>query len=282
MGTVFKTPKLGDPRLEEFPLGSLSRVSSEKKSLAFHAQVSTGKDVLNYGLTITPGKGLRIPAFGDVNILLATVHLTKEAGMKERVQAISRYQLAMLLGDRSDQTYDRINKALEIWQKTTFLFVTEYGEPGDLTAINKTFNVVSKVEEAGTDGGVFKLTWTEAFWSGFAQGAWQTVDLREAIKLRPVTQRLHCFVQSRFRGSPKLILPLSQLVIHLGLAEGTPVFRNLQQVRSACRELEELKWLPVDEGRFVKGDKEWGISFSRAEPPVPVGAGVLEQSGSLG
>lgn len=274
--------------LSEYPIALLAdRAPSEVKTLFYKDRDET--------LTITGSDLHGLPTAGDVDVIIALLHLTKAKNdFTDPTLHFTRYELLKVLRwpDRGHY-YERLTESLNRWVATTLIYKRAWWDNQRKAKGNISIHILDAVviveraerNHPSTQGqlSLSHIRWGKEFFQSCQANNLKRLDLGTYFSLKSsISKQLYRFLDKRFYKKPSWTFDLRTLACeHVGLSRNYPSWKVKQKLQPAIDELVEVGFLKRQdrESRYRrKARGEWDITLTRSEsasyPPREAAAAV--------
>jgi hypothetical protein len=291
--------------LAEFPLTALAhRVSADCKELVYQDQIrdQNSGEFIPRKLTITGDTKYGLPTSLDDDVIVALIHMTKEANnFTSRTVPFSRMAVVELLGwARDGQSLRRLDDSLNRWLGVTLRYQNAWWDKAAQTWVNESFHIIDNLTIYDQQAsrrirrdparGVLPLStfaWNDIVFRSFEAENLKRLDLSLYFRLSLApSRRAYRFLDKRFYRNPLHKFDLRYFACeHIGFSRDYAAAKIKEKLQPALDELEDVGFLEpmTRDDRYEKvGHGEWNIvlmqgkygknvaSAKAGERPAPV------------
>ena len=268
--------------LAEFPLTALAhRVSADCRELVYQDQIrdQNSGEFIPRKLTITGDAKYGLPTSLDDDVIVALIHMTKEANhFTSRTVPFSRMAVVELLGwPRNGQSLRRLDDSLNRWLGVTLRYQNAWWDKAAQTWVNESFHIIDNLTIYDQQTGrrirrnpaqavlpLSTFAWNDIVFRSFEAENLKRLDLSLYFRLSLApSKRAYRFLDKRFYRNPLHKFDLRYFACeHVGFSRGYTAAKIKEKLQPALDELEGVGFLEpmTRDNRYEKvGHGEWNI-----------------------
>jgi Replication initiator protein A len=268
--------------LAEFPLTALAhRVPDDCKELVYRDEIrdQNSGEIIPRRLTITGDAKYGLPTSLDDDVIVALIHMTKEANnFTSRTVPFSRMAAVELLGwPRNGQSLRRLDDSLNRWLGVTLRYQNAWWDKAAQTWVNESFHIIDNLTIYDQQSGrrirrdparaaipLSTFAWNDIVFRSFEAENLKRLDLSLYFRLSLApSRRAYRFLDKRFYRNPLHKFDLRYFACeHIGFSRDYAAAKIKEKLQPALAELEGVGFLEpmARDDRYEKvGRGEWKI-----------------------
>jgi hypothetical protein len=268
--------------LAEFPLTALAhRVSADCKELVYQDQIrdQSSGEIIPRRLTITGDVKYGLPTSLDDDVIVALIHMTKEANnFTSRIVPFSRMAAVELLGwPRNGQSLRRLDESMNRWLGVTLRYQNAWWDKAAQTWVNESFHILDNLtiydqltarrirrNPSQTALPFSTFAWNDIVFRSFEAENLKRLDLSLYFRLSLApSKRAYRFLDKRFYRNQLQKFDLRYFACeHVGFSRDYTAAKIKEKLQPALDELEGVGFLEpmTRDNRYEKvSHGEWKI-----------------------